>query len=299
MATWSSPLPVGCRATSNFGPRGGVFHAGDDFGPPKPGQQGVPVFAVAAGTVVDTGNGNVLKGHSGNGVLIDHGSKVRSYSGHLASFSVSPGQKVKAGQKIGVMGYTGNVKPSGSAGTHLHLGILINGTFVDPSVFLGSRGVVVGKTKPVAQSTPAPANPDYQRNVNIQNAMKAMGFYKGVVDGRNGPMQIAAVKAFQKKYGLVPDGVYGPKTEAKWKSLQKPAAKPPAAKVYTSVHRGSQKASVIRQVQQALRKNGYTKQIVDGVFGDQTFVNVKDWQRRKGLRQDGIAGAITQKSLGL
>lgn len=77
----------------------------------------------------------------------------------------------------------------------------------------------------------------------------------------------------------------------------KPASKP-AGKKYTTVRKGSRN-STVGKVQQALRDQGYTKQIVDNVFGAQTHANVKDFQRRTGLVQDGIAGPITQKRLGL
>lgn len=72
----------------------------------------------------------------------------------------------------------------------------------------------------------------------------------------------------------------------------------PASKPYTTVRRGS-KNSTVGKVQQALRNEGYTKQIVDDVFGAQTDANVRDFQRRTGLVVDGVAGKITQARLGL
>ena len=49
----------------------------------------------------------------------------------------------------------------------------------------------------------------------VQTKLKKWGYYTGNVDGINGPQTIAAVKKFQKKYGLVQDGVVGPLTAAK------------------------------------------------------------------------------------
>ena len=49
----------------------------------------------------------------------------------------------------------------------------------------------------------------------VQTRLKKWGYYTGAVDGINGPKTIAAVKAFQKKYGLTQDGVVGPLTAAK------------------------------------------------------------------------------------
>lgn len=67
---------------------------------------------------------------------------------------------------------------------------------------------------------------------------------------------------------------------------------------HVTVKRGS-KNSTVGRVQRELRSEGYTKQIVDDVFGAQTEANVRDFQRRTGLVQDGIAGPITQKRLGI
>lgn len=49
----------------------------------------------------------------------------------------------------------------------------------------------------------------------VQTLLKKWGYYTGNVDGINGPKTIAAVKAFQKKYGLTQDGIVGPLTAAK------------------------------------------------------------------------------------
>lgn len=49
----------------------------------------------------------------------------------------------------------------------------------------------------------------------VQTRLKKWGYYNGAVDGINGPKTKAAVKAFQKKYGLTQDGVVGPLTAAK------------------------------------------------------------------------------------
>ena len=49
----------------------------------------------------------------------------------------------------------------------------------------------------------------------VQTRLKKWGYYSGNVDGINGPKTIAAVKQFQKKYGLTQDGIVGPLTAAK------------------------------------------------------------------------------------
>jgi len=70
------------------------------------------ILAAEAGTVETA---TYQSGGFGNYVVIKHSSGYRTLYGHLSSYSVTPGQKVSKGQKIGVMGSTGN-----SSGTHLH-----------------------------------------------------------------------------------------------------------------------------------------------------------------------------------
>ncbi|MGP9034893.1 peptidoglycan-binding domain-containing protein [Glutamicibacter mysorens] len=136
--------------------------------------------------------------------------------------------------------------------------------------YSGSVKPVASKPKPVAKPKPSKGTDE---NRSIQIALKAMGLKVGVVDGVNGPMQKAAVKDFQKHHNLVVDGNWGPVTQ----------------KAFT----------LNKAVQQALRDEGYTRQIVDGYYGDQTAANVRDYQRRVGLTQDGLAGPKTLKKLGV
>lgn len=49
----------------------------------------------------------------------------------------------------------------------------------------------------------------------VQKRLKKWGYYTGSIDGINGPKTIAAVKKFQKRYGLTQDGIVGPLTAAK------------------------------------------------------------------------------------
>lgn len=51
--------------------------------------------------------------------------------------------------------------------------------------------------------------------VNIQTRLKSWGYYKGSVDGIYGSRTAEAVKSFQRKNGLTPDGIAGPATLGK------------------------------------------------------------------------------------
>lgn len=51
-------------------------------------------------------------------------------------------------------------------------------------------------------------------NKQVQQKLKNLGYYKGAIDGIFGKQTIAAVKNFQRDYGLVVDGIVGKKTLA-------------------------------------------------------------------------------------
>ena len=67
----------------------------------------------------------------GNYVLIDHGLGIYSGYAHFSELYVEVGQRVEAGQIIGLSGNSGR-----SNGPHLHWEIAIRGQWVDGKAFL-------------------------------------------------------------------------------------------------------------------------------------------------------------------
>lgn len=286
MSDYSSILPLKCRKTSVFGKRWGILHAGTDYAPPKAGQKDVPVFAVRNGVVAKVGRGSGLKSaavlpyHSGNAVLINHGviggDVVETYYGHLASYNVKAGQRVVKGQKIGVMGNTGN-----STGIHLHFAVRLNRKLmIDPDRWIRSKGIVVGTTEPVKYAPPINVAPignisTLMSSRQVQTALKKMGYYKGVIDGVNGTMQKNAVKAYQsgqKAYKLVADGNWGARTQAHYhwvvklqNALNKPVWRGKNAAIAADGDLGDRTVTRIKYVQKNFRK-AY-KGAIDGLPG--------------------------------
>ncbi len=124
---WRGKLirPCGGRVTSPFGWRTHPifhtrrFHTGVDFGVPM----NTPVKAAADGIVIFAG----WKGAYGRCVIIDHGSGISTVYGHLNSFKVHKGSKVRQGQVIAYSGNTGL-----STGPHLHFEVREHGKPVNP-----------------------------------------------------------------------------------------------------------------------------------------------------------------------
>lgn len=130
---WNGPFrrPADGGVTSEFGVLryyNGVFaddyyHRGVDYG----GGNGAPVYAPAAGRIALIGREADGFEIHGNTVGIDHGQGVLSIMIHLSRIDVQEGQMVQPGQVIGGIGSTG-----ASTGPHLHWGLYVNGTAVDP-----------------------------------------------------------------------------------------------------------------------------------------------------------------------
>lgn len=115
------PVPASHRVTSPFGYRicpfhGRELHPGIDIGAPS----GSAIVAAGSGTVISAG----WRGGYGNTVIIDHGNGVTTLYAHQLSggIRVGVGSHVKAGQRIGTVGSTGN-----STGPHLHWEVRVNG----------------------------------------------------------------------------------------------------------------------------------------------------------------------------
>lgn len=124
----SNPCPS-AYISSEFGGRtspggiGSTNHKGRDYA----AGAGSPIYASASGTVT-TVSYNVARG---NYVVINHGNGLSTLYQHCSATYVSAGQSVSAGQNIAAVGTTGY-----STGPHLHFEVWVNGTPVDPRLYL-------------------------------------------------------------------------------------------------------------------------------------------------------------------
>ena len=127
-------LPVqGARLTSGFGARWGTLHAGIDLAAPML----TPEYAAMDGVVLEAGPASGY----GNAVYIQHDNGDVTVYGHMEQILVQPGQVVRAGDTIALLGNRGQ-----STGPHLHFEVHVgglNGTKVDPIPWLRERGVQI------------------------------------------------------------------------------------------------------------------------------------------------------------
>ena len=124
------PLPGDHRTYSKFGPRkaptkgASTYHQGWDIG----GEFGAPIVSVLAGKVIVA----TYNSSAGNYVKVEHSSGFVTAYMHMSKIKVEVGDYVKQGQILGLCGSTGV-----STGPHLHFGVQVNGSYVDPNPYIG------------------------------------------------------------------------------------------------------------------------------------------------------------------
>jgi murein DD-endopeptidase MepM/ murein hydrolase activator NlpD len=131
--------PVAAGITAAYGDKGDMWagtngtHKGTDYAVPI----GTPVISWKDGVV----SKEVLDSGYGTAVMIEHSDGMQSIYGHLSSKEVNAGDQVKAGQRIGKSGDTGN-----SSGPHLHFEIRKGkNNPVDPAAYTSAPSLLGGQ----------------------------------------------------------------------------------------------------------------------------------------------------------
>lgn len=152
-------------------------HYGADY----PAPTGTPVYAVAAGIV---SRALSLTSSYGKHAFLEHAGGRQTRYAHLSSLLVRAGESVRAGQRIGSVGSTGN-----STGPHLHYEDRVNGSprnpanlgIFDTGGLARGAGLMVKGPKPERVLSPyqteffekamaaAVARPNGERPIQIEN----------------------------------------------------------------------------------------------------------------------------------
>ncbi|MEG4345613.1 peptidoglycan-binding protein [Microcoleus sp. A003_D6] len=166
------------------------------------------------------------------------------------------------------------------------------GAIVRPTLKLGSRGSEV---------------------IELQAALKLLGFYADTVDGIFSQSTARAVSQFQEAAGLAPDAIVGQDTwnrlfPATPSAIENPIANDPVTADNSEISPQTQptnfpvlrrrmRGAAVRDLQERLRAKGFLRVSADGVFGPETQAAVKAAQRQYQLPADGIVGRATWEAL--
>lgn len=133
ITSFSSPFPDSQNILSEIKDgygvnrsRGGIIQGRIHLGVDIPKFWGTKIYSVFDGIVISKGRDR----RAGNFVAVYHGYGVSSVYMHLSKILVDRLQYVTTNDVLGLVGATGR-----ATGAHLHLGISINGIYVDPVSF--------------------------------------------------------------------------------------------------------------------------------------------------------------------
>lgn len=107
-------------------------------GKEKSPHRGLDIAAAEGEPVIATNDGVVILAeedlyYTGGTIMIDHGHGVKSIYAHMSKVDVKVDDVVFKSQRIGSVGSTGR-----STGPHLHWGVMLLNTYVDPALLIKS-----------------------------------------------------------------------------------------------------------------------------------------------------------------
>ena len=171
---------------------------------------------------------------------------------------------------------------------------------------LNSRGKKTTlKTLPPIEGYPMQLNDRGDAVIELQRKLASLGYFTSTFTATYNSATQKAVKAFQQDHSLTVDGKAGEKTLRLLTLLcQTPVPGPTQVPVNTPltdanviVMQNGTRGQAVERLQQRLMELGYYQCTVDGVYDSNEIAAVRDFQKRNGLKADGIAGLDTQRLL--
>jgi murein DD-endopeptidase MepM/ murein hydrolase activator NlpD len=223
MTAWIRPVDGGSISDSFNGHKNRArpsVNPGTDYAV----KTGTPIKALADGTI--TGIVPTFTGSGGRMIFQSFPSGHNADYLHLSRIDVVAGQQVKQGQVIGLVGGSGLGKENGY-GAHLHLSFRVGGK---PTMGAGNIDYEAFRGAPTSVAPAAPVKPSVALPKGVR-AYRGKELRRGEPAGPDvlylqnklgvnppgpfGPLTHTAVVAFQKKHGLLADGIVGPLTWSK------------------------------------------------------------------------------------
>ncbi len=164
-----------------------------------------------------------------------------------------------------------------------------------------AKGSVSGSAK-VTTKTLKPGNTGAQVKI-LQQQLKDLGYFSGVVKGNYYGITKSAVKDFQKANGLTANGIANQKTREllnSGKGIKKSDANKADkedSKANTKTLKSGSSGAQVKILQKQLKDLGYFNGKVAGNYLSQTKSAVKNFQKANGISADGIAGKKTRELL--
>lgn len=155
----------------------------------------------------------------------------------------------------------------------------------------------------------------------IQKILKDINFDPGPIDGLMGSQTRKAIRDFQKEKGIFPSGKVDSQTwlqlQREKEALKKESPPQPLVLPFTEYPQeikskeeiakimGPQAKAIKeklpqdrkKQIQIALQRAGFYKGKIDGKIGPQTRQAIREFQKAKGLKVDGVVGKNTWNEL--
>ncbi len=136
-----------------------------------------------------------------------------------------------------------------------------------------------------------------QAVTKLQNDLKSLGFFTANATGYYGSITVQSVRDFQRRHGLVVDGIAGPATLGKVADVLKKPSTPNNPAPSPTVLKKESRGQAVTKLQNDLKRLGHFSASATGYYGDITVQSVRSFQRTYGLVVDGIAGPATLNKL--